>query len=79
MEWADGIGAARKRQGLAPQSLQRSVCNDSESLVIQSKQTHVGRAAKFFENRPTHRIVELKMGPLPWPPAPSKALQALGQ
>lgn len=40
MEWADGIGAARKRQGLAPQCLQRSVCNDSESLVIQSKQTH---------------------------------------
>jgi hypothetical protein len=35
--------------------------------------------AKFFENRPTHRIVELKMGPLPWPLAPSKALQALGQ
>jgi len=35
--------------------------------------------AKFFENRPTHRIVELKMGHLPWPPAPSKALQALGQ
>ena len=38
MEWADGIGAARKRQGLAPQSLQRSVCNDSKSLVNQSKQ-----------------------------------------
>jgi hypothetical protein len=38
MEWADGIGAARKRQGLAPQSLQRSVCNDSKSLVKQSKQ-----------------------------------------
>ena len=35
--------------------------------------------AKFFENRPNHRIVELKMRPLPWPPAPSKALQALGQ
>jgi len=38
MEWADGIGAARKRQGLAPQSLQRSICNDSKSLVNQSKQ-----------------------------------------
>jgi len=35
--------------------------------------------AKFFEKRPTLRIVELKMGPLPWPLAPSKALQALGQ
>ena len=42
-------------------------------------QTHVGRAAKFFENRPTHRIVELKMRHLPLPPLPSKALQALGQ
>ena len=38
MEWADGIGAARKRQGLAPQRLQRSVCNDSKSLVNQPKQ-----------------------------------------
>ena len=38
MEWADGIGAARKRPGLAPQCLQRSVCNDSKSLVNQSKQ-----------------------------------------
>jgi hypothetical protein len=38
MVWADGIGAARKRQGLAPQSLQRSICNDSKSLVKQSKQ-----------------------------------------
>ena len=33
MEWADGIGAARKRQGLAPQGLQHSVSNDSKSLV----------------------------------------------
>jgi hypothetical protein len=39
----------------------------------------VGRAAKLFENRPTHRIVELKMRHLSCPPAPSKALQALGQ
>ena len=38
MEWADGIGAARKRQGLAPQGLQRSVCNDSKNLVNQPKQ-----------------------------------------
>ena len=38
MEWADGIGAARKRQGLARQDLQRSVCNDSKSLVNQPKQ-----------------------------------------
>ena len=79
MEWADGIGAARKRQGLAPQGLQHSVCNDCKSLVIRSKQAHVDAAAKFFEKRPTHRIVERKMRPLPWPPAPSKALQALGQ
>jgi hypothetical protein len=72
MEWADGIGAARKRQGLAPQSLQRSVCNDSKSLVIRSKQAHVGRAAKFLENRHTQRFVELKMRYMLWPPAPSK-------
>ena len=38
MDWADGIGDARKRQGLAPQSLQRSVCNDSKSFVNQPKQ-----------------------------------------
>ncbi len=72
VEWADGIGAAHKRQGLAPQGLQRSVCNDSESLVIQSKQTHVGRADKFLENHHTQRLVELKMRYLLWPPAPSK-------
>ena len=46
MEWADGIGAARKRQGLAPQSLQRSVCNDSKSLVNQSKQAIWKREAQ---------------------------------
>jgi hypothetical protein len=53
MEWADGIGAAHKRQGLAPQGLQRNVCSDCKSLVIRSKQAHVGRAAKFFENHHT--------------------------
>ena len=61
MEWADGIGAARKRQGLAPQGLQHSVCNDCKSLVIRSEQAHVDRAAKFFETQHTQRLVELKM------------------
>ena len=72
MEWADGIGAARKRQGLAPQGLQHSICNDCKSLVIRSKQAHVDPAAKFFENHHTQRFVELKMKNLLWSPAPSK-------
>ena len=108
MEWADGIGAARKRQGLAPQGLQRSVCNDSKNLVNQPKQAmwksegqpvlanqygmarerlkssrHYSIAScgrpSFLKTVPTNRIVELKMRELPWPPAPSEALQALGQ
>ena len=72
MEWADGIGAARKRQGLAPQGLQHSVCNDCQSLVIRSEQAHVDRAAKFFETQHTQRFAELKMRNLLWSPAPSK-------
>ena len=72
MEWADGIGAARKRQGLAPQGLQHRIGNDCKSLVIRSKQAHVDPAAKFFENHHTQRFVELKMRNLLWSPAPSK-------
>jgi len=60
MEWADGIGAVRKRQGLAPQGLQRSVCNDCKSLVIRSKQTHVGRAAKFLKTAPPTALSSAK-------------------
>ena len=40
MECADGIGAARMRQGLAAYYKQRIICNISEILVNGSKQSH---------------------------------------